>query len=155
MAGFTVDYAAGKLVFATGYVLPNPAVRFDERSTLGLWFPIWVGDDVETTQGWVRYPRVPKGAEANLDLEVSQNADSDGVAAVGHAARVLQVKRNIAELTAQASDPSGLQNVTYTPTIGETPITVPMVVEAPMEGAIIRGVGLKVILPVKLDEAVS
>lgn len=155
MAGFTVDYTPGKLVFPSGYVLPNPAVRFDERSTLGMWFPTWIGEDVETTQGWVRYPRVPKGAEADLDLEVSQNADSAGGAAVGHAARVLQLKANIAELAAEVSSPDGLQTVEYTPSIGETPIEVAMVVEAPMEGAIIRGVGLKVILPVKLDEAVS
>lgn len=150
MAGFVVDETPGKLVFENGYAIPNPAVCFEEEATLGLWMPVYVGEDREAYDSTIPYPRVQKGLTHDVGLRVSQHAASDGTPATTHVERVATLKANIAELAAvaEASETgNGEQDVEYTSTIGATPVTVPMVVGGLMLGSVERGSGVKVMLP--------
>lgn len=142
MAGFTVNNTAGVFVFANGYTFPNPAVRIGSDGPLGLWFRDLVGDDVEVADGTVLYERVVKAKRADIPLEVSQHADSSGTAASNP---VRQLLENLAELAtiADLTESTGAQTVTYTPWTGATPVDLSAVVLPPLEGSVIRGVGVR------------
>lgn len=151
MAGFTVNYAAGKFVFEDGYTIPNPAVRIASDGPLSLWFREFVGDEVEVVDGTVLYELVEKAKRAEIPLEVSQHADSTGAAATN---RVQQLVENLAELATIADESldGGGQTVEYTPWVGATPLNVTMLVRPPLEGAVIRGLGVKAVVPVVLQD---
>ena len=155
MAGFSVDYGPTKWVFANGYTIPNPCLRWDENADLDLYVRELVGDDLESTTAMVPQPRREKGRRASFGLEMHHVVSSAGTPATTDAARQRQIKENLAELaeTAAASlATNGTQDVTVTPWTGATPITVSMVVLPPILGDRIGGVGYKVGLVVVLPD---
>lgn len=155
MAGFSVNYAAGKLVFQDGYVIPNPAVMFGMEATVDLWDRELTGSDVETISGTVLYKRAEKAKTADIPIVVSQRASSAG-AAMSDPARCLKENWALLSSIADRTVSSGTQSVTYTPWIGATPVVLTALVLPPARGSMILGAGCRgVITMILQDGAVS
>lgn len=150
MAGFPINYGAGKLVFGS-YTIPNAAVKLQEEMTLDLWFPDYQGEDVDTVASTVIYPRVAKSKKVNIALYVTEQADAAGTAATN---RAEQLKKNIdalVDIAAQSlNTTTPTQTVVYTPWVGATSINITALVLPPVIGTYKAGVGVKAVLPMVL-----
>lgn len=120
----TVRDSGGVLtIVASGFTIPNPAITVHDYGFTQLWDLTLSGDNVETIEGHVAYPRVIKQQTATVPILIDPLVDMAGDPLDG---TVAAMRANYLELQAELLGPTtigdGTQDVSFEPSPGETPL---------------------------------
>jgi hypothetical protein len=148
--GWTVDTSRGELRFDDPwgdgeYVIPNHAVRFVDEDVFRLGMRQVVGDDVETVDAAIPYPRVEKNRVAPIPLQMDFTRLPDGTA-VDPAIGWRLNWRTLCAIAARSKNAAdhGLQPVDWYPHDGRPDMRFQAHVAAPTLGAVTQGRGAMV-----------
>ena len=144
MAGFALDYTFGKLTIGS-VILPNAVMKLQEHGAMDLWFDEFVGADREVTDGLVGMPRVKHGLKASIPLIVRDDCSTAGVAASN---RVQQLATNLGVLhtiAAASATSTPTSSFTFVPYVGASSLSGSAIMLSPEVGAVIPGVGVRVV----------
>lgn len=127
------------------YVIPNHAVRFVNEDAFAMGVRTLVGDDVETFDAIVPYPRVEKNRVARIPLQMSFTRLPDGTP-VDPAIGWRLNWRTLCAIAARSKIEAdhGLQPVDWYPHDGRPDMSFPAHVGAPTLGAVTQGEGAMV-----------
>ncbi|MFZ4431620.1 MAG: hypothetical protein ACOYOQ_00335 [Microthrixaceae bacterium] len=156
--GWDIDptYPTGKLVFGSGYTLPNPAVRHIEQGFFELLVASYKGDNAETVRAFVPMARREKNRTANIPLAMNFWWDSTGAKFTDPMEGWIT---NWNELQAQAaatvSGTTGLQTLTFTPYTGADPLIIQAQVAPPTLGEAAQGKGVMCGLVVEIPDVAN
>lgn len=110
-------------IVATGFTIPNPAITVHDYGFTQLWDITLTGDNVETIEGHVAYPRVIKQQSASVPILIDPLVDMAGDPLDG---TVAAMRANYLELQEELILPTtlddGAQDVSFEPSPGETPL---------------------------------
>jgi|DEB19_MinimDraft_3_1074340.scaffolds.fasta_scaffold06351_2 hypothetical protein len=144
MAGFDVSYAFGKLTIGS-IVVPNNAMKFQEDGPLDLLFDQFSGEDREVIDGVVLMPRGDHGIRAQIPLIVGAGASTTGTAATDKTQQLVTNLGVLHTIAAASATSTPTTSFTYEPYIGATSRSGSAVMLPPQRGAVIPGVGVRVV----------
>ncbi len=120
---WTPDYTNGKLVFESGYTIPNWTVRQVDIGFAAILLSVPTGDNPGTWRLDVPVPRSERSRTITIPLQVGFHAGTTGTHTATLAAGMYD---NVAALLALAdptvADTNGLQTLTWTPYPGATTV---------------------------------
>jgi len=143
--GWPPDYSAGKLVFldASNYTIPNYAVRMVGAAAFELHVATLEGEDVDTIQSRVAYPRRERNRTARIACQMLFGTNKAGTP---YASLQQGMTVNWGEVTGLSDDSwdttTGLQTVRYEPYISGPVYQFEAHVMPPVPGEVQIGVGM-------------
>ncbi len=143
--GWTPDESSGKLVFVDNgnYTIPNRCVRFVGAGPFELHVATIEGEDVDTINSRVAYPRRERVRTARIACQMLFGVNKSGTAYNDLQRGMVTNWGEVTDLSDESwSTTNGLQTVRYTPWVGGPVHQFEAHVMPPVPGEVRFGVGM-------------